>query len=78
MAEPISFERRERATRISVSGRGGNFRVQVGDEGPVTVSVHPGNARCECGRYWCAHIASLRACGFLATDSDHQELAKAA
>ena len=75
MIEPLPFERRERVTRISVTGSGGSFRVQLGDEAPVRVTVFRGEAHCECGRDQCKHEASLRACGFLDDGADDTGLA---
>lgn len=66
-----SFVRRLGAaglTRVSVSGSGGTYHVRIGSGADVEsarVWWERGILRCDCGRRACAHIESLRACGFL-------------
>ena len=62
-------------TRISVTGWGDGYLVRNGDEAPVRVHRGRNGLQCECGQMRCAHIESLRMCGFV---EDAQERPKAA
>ncbi len=62
-------------TRISVTGSGDGYVVRNGDELPVRVLRGRYGLECECGQVRCAHIQSLRMCGFV---EDAQEMPKAA
>lgn len=52
-------------TRISVTGAGDGYLVRNGEDAPVKVRQGHNGLRCECGRSDCAHIESLRMCGFV-------------
>ena len=62
-------------TRISVTGTGDGYIVRNGDESPVRVRWGRYGLQCECGQARCAHIESLRMCGFI---EDAQDTSKAA
>ncbi len=62
-------------TRIRVTGSGGLFRVQNGDEVPVTVWVHGSSLLCECSRPSCRHVTSLLMCGFIEESEEAQKAA---
>ncbi|MDQ3929927.1 MAG: hypothetical protein M3328_12385 [Chloroflexota bacterium] len=62
-------------TRISVTGSNDGYIVRNGDEAPVRVRRGRYGLQCECGQVRCAHIESLRMCGFV---EDAQERSKAA
>ena len=62
-------------TRISVTGSGDGYIVRNGDEAPVRVYRGRFGLQCECGQGRCAHIESLRMCGFV---EEAQERPKAA
>ena len=62
-------------TRISVTGSSDGYIVRNGDEAPVRVRFGRNGLQCECGQMRCAHIESLRMCGFV---EDAQEQQKAA
>jgi hypothetical protein len=62
-------------TRISVTGSDDGYIVRNGDEAPVRVRRGRYGLQCECGQMRCAHIESLRMCGFV---EDAQEKPKAA
>lgn len=70
-----SLHGRKQLTRIRVTGSAGIFRVQHGDDAPVTVRVRGDSLSCECGRPSCLHLTSLLMCGFI---EGHQEAQKAA
>lgn len=52
-------------TRISVTSAAGGYHVRNGDEAPVKVRQGRDGLRCECGIAACAHIESLKLCGFV-------------
>ena len=62
-------------TRIRVTGSGNTFRVQNGDEPPVTVWMCGGGLRCECSRPSCLHVTSLLMCGFVEQSEEAQRAA---
>ena len=62
-------------TRIRVTGSGGLFRVQNGDEAPITVWVRGSNLLCECSRPSCLHVSSLLMCGFIEESEEVQRAA---
>ncbi len=64
-----------RLTRIRVTGSGSSFRVQNGDEPPVTVWMRGGSLRCECSRPSCLHVTSLLMCGFVEQSEEAQRAA---
>lgn len=67
MADLIEFPGAKRATRISVSGRRGGYAVRVDGGRAFHVTIHGGEAFCECGAPYCIHVTSLRDCGFVDT-----------
>ncbi len=76
MRDPAYFRALNRAlTRISVTGSSDGYIVRNGDEAPVRVRRSRYGLQCECGQVRCAHIESLRMCGFV---EDAQEQSKAA
>ena len=76
MRDPGSFRALNKAlTRISVTGSGDGYIVRNGDEAPVRVRCGRYGLQCECGEVRCAHIESLRMCGFV---EEAQERPKAA
>ncbi len=76
MRDPSCFRALNRSlTRISVTGSGDGYVVRNGDEAPVQVRRGRYGLECECGQQRCAHIQSLRMCGFV---EDAQERPKAA
>lgn len=76
MRDPVHFRALNGSlTRISVTGSGDGFIVRHGDELPVRVRGGHFGLECECGQQRCAHIQSLRMCGFV---ENAQEKPKAA
>ncbi len=61
-------------TRISVVSAGDGYLVRNGEDAPVRVRQGHDGLRCECGRPDCAHIESLRMCGFV-EDADEMQRA---
>lgn len=62
-------------TRISVTGAHDGFIVRNGNEAPVKVRSGCSGLSCECGRADCAHIESLRMCGFVDDALERSEAA---
>lgn len=63
--EPVGPSKDALLTRISVSGGGQNYLVRNGNEQPMRLWALEDGLRCECGRSYCVHIASLEMCGFV-------------
>ena len=70
-----SLHGENRLTRIRVTGSGGLFHVQNGDEAPVTVRVRGSSLLCECSRSSCPHVKSLLMCGFIEESEEVQRAA---
>jgi len=70
-----SLHGENRLTRIRVTGSGGSFRVQNGDEVPVTVLVRGSSLLCECSSPSCLHVTSLLMCGFIEESEEAQRAA---
>ena len=70
-----SLHGNNRITRIRVTGSGGLFHVQNGDEPPVLVTMRGGSLRCECSRPSCLHVTSLLMCGFVEQSEEAQRAA---
>ena len=64
-----------RLTRIRVTGEGGLFHVQIGDDSPVTVRSRGSSLLCDCGRPSCRHVTSLLMCGFIEQPEEVQRAA---
>ena len=76
MRDAVYFRALNKAlTRISVTGSGDGYIVRNGDEVPVKVRMTRFGLQCECGHQRCAHVESLRMCGFV---EDARDDAKAA
>jgi hypothetical protein len=65
MRDVLGFPDRPSLTRISVRGSRDGFVVRHGDSIPVTVHFQHGRLICDCGGDECAHVESIRACGFV-------------
>jgi len=70
-----SLHSENRLTRIRVTGSGGLFRVQNGDEAAVTVRMRGSSLLCECSRPSCVHVTSLLMCGFIEDSVEAQRAA---
>ena len=67
-----SRKNNEGLTRISVRSQGDCYFVRQGGGPAVRVRKRGSRLDCECGLRECAHIASLRLCGFVEHGEDMQ------